>query len=144
MNIGTDPANIGIDSPPSGSRSGWPASGVLTLVVATLGLGLNVRAWMLLGPRLAQRADVGLREYVLLMGLPLLVAAVLRLPVGVLTDRYGPRVMFPAVSLLAAGPVAALALSTSMPGIVVTGTAAGVAGSAYVVGAALVASTVRY
>lgn len=137
MNIGSDPA-------PPRSRVVGRRAPALTLALATLGLGLNLRAWILLSPRLSQRADVGLREYVLLMGLPLLVAAVVRLPVGVLTDRYGPRVMFPAVSLLAAGSVAALGLSNSLPHIVVAGTAAGIAGSAYVVGAAVVASALRY
>jgi MFS transporter, NNP family, nitrate/nitrite transporter len=135
MNIGTEPA-----PPPSG----WPRAAALTLPLAMLGLALNLRAWILLSPRLSQRTDVDLREYVLLMALPLLVAAVVRLPVGVLTDRYGPRVTFPAVSLLAAVSVAALGLSGSLLGIVVAGTAAGIAGSAYVVGAALVASTVGY
>src|SRR2546421_12141325 len=55
---------------------------VATVTVATVGLGLNLKAWMLLGPRLAQRTDVGLREYVLLMGVPLAVAAVARIPAG--------------------------------------------------------------
>src|SRR5207248_2521889 len=137
MNIDTDPST-------PRSWSALPRAAGVTLSVATLGLGLNLRAWILLGPRLAERADIGLREDVLLMGRPLLVAAAVRLPVGVLTDRYGPRVMFPAVSLLAAGSVAALGLSNSLPGIVVAGTAAGIAGSAYVVGAALVASMVGY
>src|SRR4051812_43511369 len=89
-------------SPSPGPRSPRPRRTVVTLVVATLGLGLNLRAWILLGPHLHERFDVGLGRYVLLMGLPLLVAALLRLPVGVLTDRYGARVMFPAVSLAAA------------------------------------------
>src|SRR2546421_9464077 len=62
---------------------------VATVTVATVGLGLNLKAWMLLGPRLAQRTDVGLREYVLLMGVPLAVAAVARIPAGVAPPRGG-------------------------------------------------------
>ena len=45
----------------------------VTLAVATLGFGLHLRAWILLGPHLHRRFHVGPGEYVLLMGLPLLV-----------------------------------------------------------------------
>jgi MFS transporter, NNP family, nitrate/nitrite transporter len=120
------------------------ATPVVTLVVATVGLGLNQRAWILLGPRLADRPDVTLGEYVALMSLPVLVAALLRVPVGVLTDRYGARVMFPVVCLAAAVPVVALGLTDAKAGIVVAGTAAGVAGTAFGVGAAVVARTFGY
>jgi len=98
--------------------------------VATVGLGLNLRAWVLLGPRLALRSDVGLGQYVLLMGLPVLIAALVRLPVGVVTDRYGARVMFPAVSLAAAAAACGLGFADSLPVVVVAGAAAGAGSSA--------------
>ena len=77
-----------------------------SLVLVTVGLGLNLRASVLLGPHLRDRFGVTEGLLVVLVGLPLLVAALLRLPVGVLTDRYGVRVMFSAVSLAAAASVA--------------------------------------
>lgn len=132
---------IGIPVPVVHRRSPGP---VLTVVVACVGLGLNLRAWILLSPMLAARPDVALPGYVLLMGLPLLVAALLRLPVGVLTDRYGARVMFPVVSLASAASVAGLGLARSLSTVVVAGAAAGVAGTAFVVGAGLVSRTVGY
>jgi NNP family nitrate/nitrite transporter-like MFS transporter len=116
----------------------------VTLAVATIGLGLNLRASILLGPHLYQRFDVGPGVYALLIGLPVLVAALVRLPVGVLTDRYGAQVMFPAVSLAAAASVFGLGLADSLPAVVVAGTAAGVASAAFVVGGALVARTFPY
>lgn len=115
-----------------------------TLAVAAVGLGLNLRAWILLGPQLHERFDVGPGRYAVLLGVPVLVAAVVRLPVGVLTDRYGARVMFPAVSLAAAASVVGLGLADSLPAVVVAGGAAGVAGSGFVVGATLVARTFPY
>jgi NNP family nitrate/nitrite transporter-like MFS transporter len=117
---------------------------VAILAFAAVGLGLNLRAWILLGPHLAARSDVRPGEYDLLMGLPLLIAAVARLPVGVLTDRYGARVMFPAVSLAAAGAAFALGFAGSLPAVAVAGGAAGIAGTAYVVGTTLVAKTFGY
>src|SRR5947207_10768498 len=94
----------------------------VTLAVATIGLGLNLRASILLGPHLHERFDVTPAVYVVLISLPLLVAALVRLPVGVLTDRYGARVMFPAVSLVSAASVLELGLADSLPVAVVSGT----------------------
>jgi MFS transporter, NNP family, nitrate/nitrite transporter len=116
----------------------------VTVVVASVGLGLNLRAWILLGPHLHERFDVAPGNHLLLMCLPLLAAAVLRLPVGVLTDRYGARLMFPAVSLAAAAAVVALGMARSLPAVVLFGTAAGIGGSAFVVGAALLSRLLPY
>jgi NNP family nitrate/nitrite transporter-like MFS transporter len=124
--------------PPRSSRP-W-----VTLAVAAVGLGLNLRASILLAPHLYERFSVGPEAYVALIGLPVLMAAVVRLPVGVLTDRYGARVMFPVVSLVAAASVAGLALAGSLTGVVVAGTAAGSAGAAFVVGSALVSRSFPY
>ena len=118
--------------------------GVATVAVATLGLGLNLRAWMLVGPRLHDRFDLGPGSYVLFISLPLVVAAVVRLPVGVLTDRYGARVMFPAVSLAAAASAFGLGLAGSLPAVVVAGAAAGAAGGAFVVGGSLLSRVLPY
>jgi NNP family nitrate/nitrite transporter-like MFS transporter len=109
-----------------------------TLLLVTIGLGLNLRASILLGPHLHERFGVAPGPYLALIALPVLVAALVRLPVGVLTDRYGVRVMFSAVSLVAAASVVGLGLAGSVPAAVVAGAAAGSASSAFVVGAALV------
>jgi NNP family nitrate/nitrite transporter-like MFS transporter len=116
----------------------------VTLAVATIGLGLNLRASIVLGPHLRERFHVSSTVYVVLIGLPVLVAALVRLPVGVLTDRYGARVMFPAVSLTAAVSVIGLGLAGSVPLTVVAGGAAGLGSAAFVVGAALVTRAFPY
>ena len=116
----------------------------VTLAVVTAGLGLNLRASVLSGPHLHAWFDVAPAAYAVLIGLPVLVTALLRLPVGVLTDRYGARVMFPVVSVLAAASVVALPLAGSVPAVAVAGAAAGVAGTSFVVGGALVARLVPY
>ncbi len=120
-----------------------PGAG-LTLALVTIGLGLNLRASILLGPHLHERFAVTPGRHLALLGLPVLVSALVRLPVGVLTDRYGVRVMLPAVSLVAAVSVAGLVLAGSLPALVVAGAAAGAANSAFVVGAALVARMSPY
>jgi NNP family nitrate/nitrite transporter-like MFS transporter len=112
--------------------------------VAVIGLALNLRAWLLLSPYLHARPDNPLWGYAILMGIPVLVAALVRLPVGVLTDRYGARVMFPAVSLAAAASMFGLGFANSLPAAVIAGGAAGVAGAAFVVGASLVSRVFPY
>lgn len=126
------------------SRSPRALRDAVTLAVATLGLGLNLRASILLGPHLHERFDVRPGRYVLLVALPVLAAAFVRLPVGVLTDRFGARAMFSAVSLVGAAAVVGLGLADRLPAAVVAGTAAGVGSAAFVVGAALVARTFSY
>jgi NNP family nitrate/nitrite transporter-like MFS transporter len=123
------------------SRSPHP---VATVVLAAVGLGLNLRATILLGPHLYDRFHVTTGTYVLLVGVPLLVAAVVRLPVGVLTDRYGARVTFPAVSLCAGAAVFAMGLAGSVPVAVLAGVLAGTGGGAYVVGATLLSRALPY
>ena len=115
-----------------------------TLALVTIGLGLNLRASILLGPHLHERFGVTTGSYLALVGLPVLVAALVRLPVGVLTDRYGVWVMFPAVSLVSAASVAGLGLADSLPAVVVAGAAAGAGSSAFVVGAALLSRMFPY
>jgi NNP family nitrate/nitrite transporter-like MFS transporter len=117
---------------------------VLTLALVTMGLGLNLRAGILLGPHLHDRFGVEPGTYALLVGLPLLVAALVRLPLGVLTDRFGARVMLPAVSLVSAAAVIGMGWAGSLSWVVVAGAAAGVAGAAFTVGAALVSRSVPY
>src|SRR4051794_4564532 len=116
----------------------------MTLGLVTIGLGLNLRASILLGPHLHARFGVTPGWYLAAVGLPVLVAALARLPVGVLTDRYGVRVMFPAVSLVAGASVIGLGLADSLPAAVVAGAAAGTGSSAFVVGAAFVSLTSPY
>ncbi|HET6531084.1 MAG TPA: MFS transporter [Actinoplanes sp.] len=116
----------------------------VTVAVVTLGLGLNLRASILLGPHLHGRFTLDPSTYAVLIGLPLLVGALVRVPVGVLTDRFGARVMFPGVSLISAASVVALGLAGSLPAMVIAGAAAGAAGAAFVVGAALISRTLPY
>jgi NNP family nitrate/nitrite transporter-like MFS transporter len=116
----------------------------VALALATVGLGLNLRAWTLLGPHLHLRPDDPTQVRMLLLGLPLLVAALTRVPVGVLTDRYGARVMFPAVSLAAAGSMFELAWSRGLVSVAIAGAVSGVAGTAFVVGGSLVARAFPY
>ncbi len=131
-------------SPPGSMVGGRPA---VLLAMATIGFGLNFWAWSLLGPlgpHLSQRYGLGPQAHTILLALPLVVGSLARFPVGVLTDRYGARVMFPAVSLVAAVAVFGFAFAGSLPLLLLAGSAAGVGGAAFAVGAPLVSSSFPY
>jgi len=132
------------EAPVPGPRPPWSARTVGTLVLATVGLGLNLRAWILVGPQLHDRFGVAPADHVLLVALPVLVAALVRLPAGVLTDRYGARVTFPALSLAAAASACGMGLATSTPGVVVAAALAGTAGGTFVVGGTLLSRMLPY
>jgi MFS transporter, NNP family, nitrate/nitrite transporter len=111
----------------------------LMLAVATLGFAVNFWAWALispLGPGLKESLGLTSLQQAMVVAVPVVVGALGRIPVGALTDRYGGRVMFPAVSLVSVVPVLYLGLSGtgSLPGLLIGGLFLGVAGTAFAVG----------
>ncbi len=71
-----------------------------------------------------------------LMGIPVLTGSILRLPIGILTDRFGGRVIYPLVMLTAAVATFALSTATSYGGFVVGSLGFGMAGTSFAVGIA--------
>jgi NNP family nitrate/nitrite transporter-like MFS transporter len=123
-----------------------PASGATDLrrpfrmlVLATLGFAVNFWAWALISPLAIRfKGQLGLSAFqqALVVAVPVIVGSVGRSPVGALTDRYGGRVMFPAVSLATVVPVLYLGLSghSSLAGLLVGGFFLGIGGTAFAVG----------
>ncbi|WP_156250439.1 nitrate/nitrite transporter [Pseudactinotalea terrae] len=112
------------------------------LGVATLGFVVNFWAWALLsplGPKFRQEgllADLTQSDVALLVAVPVVVGSLGRVVVGALTDRYGGRVMFPAVSVLTVLPILFLAFFAldSYTLILVGGFFLGIGGTAFAVG----------
>ncbi len=71
-----------------------------------------------------------------LIGLPVLTGSVLRLPVGMATDRWGGRVVFTAVMLVTAVAAFAMSYANSYYGFVLGSLGFGVAGTSFSVGIA--------
>ena len=83
--------------PPEASQLGQ-ATRMLSL--ATMGFLINFWAWALigpLGPTFGKELHLSSLQQSLLVALPVVVGSLGRIPVGALTDRFGARVMFPAV-----------------------------------------------
>ncbi|MEO6956064.1 MAG: MFS transporter [Antricoccus sp.] len=119
-----------------------PGSPWLMLTLATLGFAINFWAWALLsplGPLFAGQGPLkGLSQgdVALLVAVPVVVGSLGRIVVGGLTDKYGGRLMFPAVSLLTVLPILFLGFFAldSFPLLLVGGFFLGIAGTSFAVG----------
>jgi MFS transporter, NNP family, nitrate/nitrite transporter len=128
-----------LDQAVHGSAS---ASSRLMTAMAILGFAVNTGAWVMicvLGQQLGQRYGLGPAGQAVLIAVPLAVGSVGRIPVGALTDRYGARLMFPAVSLAAGMSVVLLAYVSSVLSLIAVAVALGIAGTAFAIGASMVA-----
>ncbi|MCP2242348.1 MFS transporter, NNP family, nitrate/nitrite transporter [Lentzea aerocolonigenes] len=118
-----------------------PSSGqrALMLSLATAGFAINFWAWALLsplGPRFKDSLGLSAFQQALLVAVPVVVGSVGRIPVGALTDRFGGRTMFPAISLITIVPVLFLGLAghSSLAALLIGGFFLGLGGTAFAVG----------
>lgn len=111
------------------------------LALATVSFTLSFAAWGLVGglaPVFAGLYSLTASQTALLVAVPVLLGSLARLPMGMLTDRFGGRVVFGV--LLAFSSVAAFLVpqTTSYATLLVAAFFIGMAGSSFAVGAAFV------
>lgn len=112
----------------------------MNLALATWVSAINFWAWNMIGPlstTYAGELSLSSTEASMLVATPILVGSIGRVVVGALTDRFGGRVMFIAVSLASIVPVLAVGLAAeagSYPLLLVFGFFLGVAGTIFAVG----------
>jgi MFS transporter, NNP family, nitrate/nitrite transporter len=119
------------------TRTPW-----LMLAIATIGFAVNFWAWALLsplGPLFREEGTLGPlseSDVALMVAVPVIVGSLGRIIVGALTDRYGGRLMFPAVSALTIVPILFIAFVAldSFTLILVGGFFLGIGGTAFAVG----------
>ncbi|WP_235738020.1 MFS transporter [Nocardioides alcanivorans] len=114
----------------------------LMLAVATIGFAVNFWAWALLsplGPKYRDSGELGAlteSDVALLVAVPVIVGSLGRIVMGALTDRFGGRVMFPAVSAATIVPVLFIAFFAldSYSLLLVGGFFLGLGGTTFAVG----------
>ncbi|MCV7222665.1 nitrate/nitrite transporter [Mycolicibacterium elephantis] len=112
----------------------------VNLALATWVSAINFWAWNMIGPLSTLYAgDLSLSsaEASVLVATPILVGSLGRIVIGSLTDRFGGRVMFIAISLASIIPVLAVGAAGaagSYPGLLVCGFFLGIAGTIFAVG----------
>ena len=111
------------------------------LTLNTLAFTACFAVWMLNGVLVTYLVDQKIFAFDqvqigVLMGVPVLTGSLIRLPVGMLTDRFGGRVVFPVVMLAAAAGCLGLSTATSYGGFVAGSLGFGLAGTGFAVGIA--------
>jgi MFS transporter, NNP family, nitrate/nitrite transporter len=109
----------------------------MALALATIGFAVNFWAWSLLSPLAPHYQELlGLSPLAVsvMVAVPVIVGSLGRIPLGALTDRYGGRIVFAALSFVVIAPVLFLAFATSYPALLLGGLLLGLGGASFAVG----------
>jgi MFS transporter, NNP family, nitrate/nitrite transporter len=112
------------------------------LLLATVAFALCFTAWSLIAPFAKSfKHDLGLdyTEALFLTAVPVVLGSLARVPLGIVTDRYGGRIVFPIVLALAAVPAILFGYAHAYWALLVVGFMLGVAGASFAVGVPFVA-----
>lgn len=117
------------------------AKAVSVLIVNTLSFTVCFACWMIYGVLITYLVDNSLvhfnkAELGWLIGTPVLTGSIVRLPVGIWTDRYGGRIVFATIMLLAAAAMYCVSFCNTFMEFLVAGLGFGLAGTSFAVGIA--------
>ncbi len=118
------------------------AAATRNLVLATGAFAVSFSAWGLIAPlakKFQDNLDLSNTRTLMLTAVPVVLGSLLRIPLGVVTDRHGGRRVFTAVLVASAVPVFAFGLVDSYWGLIVVGFFLGIAGASFAVGVPFVA-----
>lgn len=107
------------------------------LFVSTFAFMVCFAVWMMFGViGIPIKDTLGLNntEFGLLTSAPVLLGAVMRLPLGIWTDRFGGRIVMTVVLVATAGPVYLVSHATQLWEFLATGLLLGVVGASFAVG----------
>ena len=111
------------------------------LVLATISFTLSFAAWGLIGGLasiFAELYHLTASQTAFLVAVPVLLGSLARLPMGMLTDRFGGRIMFTILLAVAAFAAWLVPLTTSYGSLIAAAFFLGLAGSSFAIGAAFV------
>jgi NNP family nitrate/nitrite transporter-like MFS transporter len=115
-----------------------PTSNARALALALAAFGMSFYAWALLGPLGPDlQKQLGLSDFELLVtvAVPVVLGSVMRIPLGILTDRHGGRKVFTALMAFTPIPLIGLALfNDSWGAVLFFGFLLGFAGASFAVG----------
>ncbi|HBC56053.1 MAG TPA: MFS transporter [Gammaproteobacteria bacterium] len=118
----------------SESQKQWTVLGMNTVAFAA-----NFAVWTMfsiIGIRIKQDLGLNDTQFGILVATPILTGSLTRLPLGILTDRFGGRIVFFIQMLLVAIPTYGLAFATDYWHFLVIGLFVGLAGGSFAIGIA--------
>ncbi len=125
------------DAQAAPSRKAWSV-----LIVSTLAFTVCFMVWMMFGViGIALKAELSLNatQFGLLMATPVLTGSLVRVPLGIWTDRYGGRIVMTVLMLLTVPAIWAMSRATEYWQFLVIGLFVGLAGGSFSVGTPYVA-----
>ena len=115
----------------------------MILAVNTAAFALAFAAWVIFGPSarvIAGELGISPASAALLKSIPILLGSIGRVPVGILTDRIGARIVFPSLLLLSAVATWLLSYAGGYGPLVVGGLILGLVGTTFATGVQSVSS----
>lgn len=128
---------VSASPPPAVSRHAWSV-----LIVSTLAFTVCFMVWMMfgvIGIPLQKQLGLSGTEFGLLTALPVLSGSLVRVPLGIWTDRYGGRIVMTVLMACTVPAIWAMAYATQYWHFLVIGLFVGLAGGAFSVGTPYVA-----
>ena len=113
------------------------------LTMNTLAFTVNFAVWTMfsvLGIKIKEELALNETEFGLLVATPILTGSLVRLPLGVLTDRYGGRIVFFLQMIVVAIPCYGLAFADQYWQYLIIGLFVGLAGGSFAIGIAYTAA----
>ncbi len=107
------------------------------LALATVAFALCFSAWGMiapLAPKLQDHLGLSNTETAVMIAVPVVLGSLMRIPIGLLTDRYGGRILFTILLAYSAGVALLVGFASSYVALLVAGFLLGVAGSSFAVG----------
>ncbi|MCG7507642.1 MFS transporter [Mesorhizobium retamae] len=123
------------------SRQGRDPAATHALTLSTLSFTVCFAVWTIfsiIGIRIKQDLGLSETEFGLLVGTPILSGSLVRIVLGVWTDRFGGRLVYTATMLAAALATFLLAFAQTYPQMLIAALGVGLAGGSFAVGVAYV------
>jgi NNP family nitrate/nitrite transporter-like MFS transporter len=129
-------------APPAGAGSAWQGS-TRVLAIATGGFTLFFAVWVMFAiVAIPLKKELGLSEsqFALLTAIPIFTGSILRVPIGILTDHFGGRLVYSLLYLATAVPTYFVSRAEGYGELLVLAFFVGLAGTSFAVGIAWVSA----
>ncbi|MDC8786078.1 MFS transporter [Roseateles koreensis] len=133
----TSGANNGTVADPAHDRKA-----LSVLIVSTLAFTVCFMVWMMfgvIGVPIKKALNLNATEFGLLTAMPVLSGSLIRVPLGIWTDKFGGRIVFFSLMLACVGPIWLMSYATAYWHFLVIGLFVGLAGGSFSVGTPYVA-----
>ena len=124
----------------------WSSDMKRALALSTVGFAITFAVWGMiaaLAPKFVEMYHLSFLQKSVLIAIPVLLGSVGRLPMGILADKYGGRLVFGLLLLFCLIPAVGASLTNSFASLVAWGLVVGCAGTSFSVGVAFTSKWFR-